>query len=229
MATMAGLEVDYQVVPFRGEYFALPQERRGTIRHLIYPVPDPDLPFLGIHLTLTIDGGVTVGPNAVLGMGRECYPKGQFSGRDIRSFACFPGFWKMLARNYRSAITEGRNSLFKRHYLEQCRKYCPSLTLEDLQPHVAGIRAQLVRRDGSLVHDFLFEQTKRMLHVCQRTVTRSHLCHPYSGPHYRRTERGNVSRQHRHAARGDQMLLRDSRTFRMECAIRVPMSVQFGA
>ena len=165
LAAMAGLKVDYQVVPFRGEYFALPQEHNRIIRHLIYPVPDPDLPFLGIHLTRMIDGGVTVGPNAVLGLGRESYPKGCFSGRDIWSFVTFLGFWRMLARNYSSATTEARNSLFKRHYLEQCRKYCPSLKMEDLQPHVAGIRAQLVHRDGSLVHDFLFEQTKRMLHV----------------------------------------------------------------
>ena len=113
-----------------------------------------------------IDGSVTVGPNAVLGFAREGYPKSSMDLRDIASFATFPGFWKVVLHNRKSAVTEMLNSFWKRGYLKQCRKYCPSLTLSDLLPYDAGIRAQAVKRDGTLIHDFLFEETARMLHVC---------------------------------------------------------------
>ncbi|MFT4508750.1 L-2-hydroxyglutarate oxidase [Caballeronia sp. 15711] len=166
LARMAGVSIDHQIVPFRGEYFRLPASKNKVVSHLIYPIPDPDLPFLGVHLTRMIDGSVTVGPNAVLGFGRESYPKLSANLRDIAEFTRFPGFWKTIWRNLRSGTTEMRNSLFKRGYLEQCRKYCPSLTLEDLLPCEAGIRAQAVMRDGTLVHDFLFADTPRMVHVC---------------------------------------------------------------
>lgn len=166
LAKMAGLAIRHQIVPFRGEYYQLPESRNGIIRHLIYPVPDPDLPFLGIHLTRMIDGGITVGPNAVLGFAREGYRRFSFSWRDVYEFGGFPGFWKTLKRHLRSGVLEMRNSLWKPGYLVQCRKYCPELTLQDLLPYEAGIRAQAVLRDGTLIHDFLFLQTERMLHVC---------------------------------------------------------------
>ena len=166
LARMAGLKFDHQIVPFRGEYYRLPATRSGIVRHLIYPVPDPDLPFLGIHLTRMMDGGVTVGPNAVLGFAREGYPKFSVSFGDIRSYALFPGFWKMITAHLGSGLIEIRNSLWKHWYLRECRKYCPSLTIGDLLPEKAGIRAQAVAPDGSLVHDFLFARTDRMLHVC---------------------------------------------------------------
>ena len=113
-----------------------------------------------------IDGGVTVGPNAVLGFAREGYRKGSVNGRDVARFAAFPGFWKVIRQNLRSGAREMRNSLWRKGYLDECRKYCPSLTLEDLLPYEAGIRAQAVRRDGTLEHDFLFADTARTLHVC---------------------------------------------------------------
>ncbi len=166
IARLAGLEINHQIVPFRGEYFRLPPSKNRIVNHLIYPVPDPDLPFLGIHLTRMADGGVTVGPNAVLGFAREGYKKFSVDVRDVATYASFPGFWKTIRDNLSSGLTEMKNSLFKGAYLEQCRRYCPSLTLEDLQPCEAGIRAQAVMRDGTLVHDFLFQQTPRMLHVC---------------------------------------------------------------
>ncbi|MFK3797169.1 L-2-hydroxyglutarate oxidase [Pseudomonas sp. NPDC088444] len=166
IARLAGLEINHQIVPFRGEYFRLPPSKNRIVNHLIYPVPDPDLPFLGIHLTRMADGGVTVGPNAVLGFAREGYKKFSVDVRDVATYASFPGFWKTIRDNLSSGLTEMKNSLFKSAYLEQCRRYCPSLTLEDLQPCEAGIRAQAVMRDGTLVHDFLFQQTPRMLHVC---------------------------------------------------------------
>jgi L-2-hydroxyglutarate oxidase len=166
LARMAGLKTEHQIVPFRGEYFRLPAARNAMIKHLIYPVPNPDLPFLGIHLTRMIDGGISVGPNAVLGFAREGYPKFSFSGSDVASMIAFPGFWRVIARNLKSGATEFASSLIRSKYLAECRKYCPELQLADLQPMEAGIRAQAVMRDGSLVQDFLLLESPRMLHVC---------------------------------------------------------------
>jgi (S)-2-hydroxyglutarate dehydrogenase len=165
LARLAGLSTGLRIVPFRGEYFRLPQSKSGIVRHLIYPVPDPDLPFLGVHLTRMIDGSVTVGPNAVLGFAREDYRHLSFSLRDTAATLAFPGFWRVLGRHWRSALAELRGSLFRTRYLDQCRKYCPDLALADLEPCPAGIRAQAVMRDGTLVHDFMFADTARMLHV----------------------------------------------------------------
>lgn len=166
VAKIAGLKINHQIVPFRGEYYRLPANKNSIVRHLIYPIPDPDLPFLGVHLTRMIDGSVTVGPNAVLGFSREGYPKFSFRLKDVAEYCAFGGFWKTIAANLKSGLLEMRNSLWKPGYLEQCRKYCPELKSEDLLPATAGIRAQAVMRDGTLVHDFLFLQTERMLHVC---------------------------------------------------------------
>ena len=166
LARMAGVKIDHQIIPFRGEYYRLPASKNQIVNHLIYPIPDPDLPFLGVHLTRMIDGSVTVGPNAVLGLGRENYRKGSVNWQDVAEYARFPGFWKTLWNNLGSGTLEMKNSLFKRGYLEQCRKYCPSLQIEDLLPYEAGIRAQAVMRNGALVHDFLFAETPRMVHVC---------------------------------------------------------------
>jgi L-2-hydroxyglutarate oxidase len=166
LAKIAGCKIDHQIVPFRGEYYRLRADKTGTVCHLIYPIPDPDLPFLGIHLTRMIDGGITVGPNAVLGLAREGYAKFSLNLNDVCEYSVFPGFWKAIAVNLKSGLIETRNSLAKRWYLKECQKYCPSLTAGDLLPEKAGIRAQAVMRDGTLVHDFLFVQTNRMLHVC---------------------------------------------------------------
>jgi L-2-hydroxyglutarate oxidase len=166
LARMAGIETDHQIVPFRGEYYRLPASRNDIVQHLIYPIPDPDLPFLGVHLTRMIDGGVTVGPSAVLGFAREGYPRFSFNLRDVAEYARFPGFWKTMGGNLGHGLREMRNAIWKSGYLQECRKYCPSLELDDLLPYEAGIRAQAVMRDGTLVHDFLFLETARMLHVC---------------------------------------------------------------
>jgi L-2-hydroxyglutarate oxidase len=166
IAKLAGVDIDHEIVPFRGEYYRLPPSKNNIVRHLIYPIPDPDLPFLGIHLTRMIDGGVTVGPNAVLGLSREGYRKLSVNLRDVVEFLRFPGFWKVIRNNLKSGVYEMRNSLWKSGYLAECRKYCPSLSVDDLLPYEAGIRAQAVKKDGTLIHDFLFVQTQRMLHVC---------------------------------------------------------------
>lgn len=166
LARLGGVDAGFRIVPFRGEYFELHERRAQLVQHLIYPVPDPSMPFLGVHLSPTIDGRVTVGPNAVLGWARERYRRGAVMPGDVASFALFPGFWRMAAGNLGSAVVEARNSLFTRGYLAECRKYAPELELRDLGRRFAGIRAQAVRRDGSMVEDFLIERTRRQLHVC---------------------------------------------------------------
>ncbi|WP_039803329.1 L-2-hydroxyglutarate oxidase [Nocardia araoensis] len=165
MARAAGLRTDFRIVPFRGEYYQLPRERNGLVSTLIYPIPDPELPFLGVHLSPTIDGALTVGPNAVLGLAREGYRKGDIDLRDAREVLGFSGFHRVAKANVRTGLRELRNSLFKRGYLAQCRRYCPELTLADLLPREAGIRAQAVLRDGTLVHDFMLERTERSIHL----------------------------------------------------------------
>ncbi len=166
LVKMLGIAADFQIIPFRGEYYQLPVKHNRIVNHLIYPIPDPELPFLGVHLTRMIDGSVTVGPNAVLGFKREGYGTINFSLRDTYEMLCFSGFWKVIQANLGSGLKELRDSLYKPGYLQLVRKYCPQLQVEDLQPYPAGIRAQGVRRDGSLVHDFLFAESPRSLHVC---------------------------------------------------------------
>jgi len=160
------LPTDFRIIPFRGEYYRLASHHNDIVQHLIYPVPDPELPFLGVHLTRMIDGSVTIGPNAVLGFKREGYERLNFDLRDSWETLSYPGFWKLARQHWRSAREEFKNAWQKDHYLKQAQKYCPQLKLEDLQDYPAGIRAQAVMNDGSLVHDFLFAESPRSLHVC---------------------------------------------------------------
>jgi L-2-hydroxyglutarate oxidase len=166
LVRMMGIDIDFQIIPFRGEYYRLPPERNRIVRHLIYPIPDPDLPFLGVHLTRMIDGSVTVGPNAVLGWKREGYGRINIDPCDTLEMLGFPGFWRVAAGNLRSGAAELRDSLYRPGYLRRIWKYCPDIGLPELGPYPAGIRAQAVLRDGSLVHDFLFAESERSLHVC---------------------------------------------------------------
>lgn len=166
MTKMLGLETDFQIIPYRGEYYRLAPKHNQVVKHLIYPIPDPELPFLGVHLTRMIDGSVTVGPNAVQGFKREGYGKVNISVRDVWEMLSFSGFWKVTAKNLKTGLVEMKNSLWKPGYLQLVRKYCPSIELADLQPYPAGIRAQAVLSDGTLVHDFLFAESPRSLHVC---------------------------------------------------------------
>ncbi len=165
MAKLSGMKLDFQIIPFRGEYYRVRPERADLVHHLIYPVPDPALPFLGIHLTPTIDGDLTIGPNAVISFARERYEKFSFNAGDVASFLAFPGFWRVARSHWKSAISEMSNSLFKSVYLRECQKYCADLELGDLLPHRPGIRAQAVLEDGTLLHDFLFLSSSRILHV----------------------------------------------------------------
>ena len=166
LARMAGLENDFRIVPFRGEYYRVSQSRGNLVDHLIYPVPDPKLPFLGVHLTRMIGGYLTVGPNAILSLGRESYDANLPQARDLWDMGRFPGLWKLFARQAGAGLYELGGSLSKRVYLKRCQKYCPSLELKDLEPYRPGVRAQNVSNDGQLVDDFRFEETRRTLHVC---------------------------------------------------------------
>ncbi|NOH27213.1 L-2-hydroxyglutarate oxidase [Vibrio mediterranei] len=166
MATMIGIKTDFQIIPYRGEYYRLADKHRNVVNHLIYPIPDPELPFLGVHLTKMIDGSITVGPNAVQGWKREGYGSFNISWRDCWKMLTFSGYWKVTLQHLRAGLFEFKNSIWKPGYLELVHKYCPSIVLDDLKPYPAGIRAQAVKADGSLVHDFLFAQTSRSLHVC---------------------------------------------------------------
>ncbi len=165
LVDMMGLPREFAIVPFRGEYYQLPADKNQIVNHLIYPIPDPAMPFLGVHLTRMIDGSVTVGPNAVLGWKREGYGRLNFSWRDTMDSLGFKGLWPLLFRHLRSGLGELKDSWFKRGYLNRVQKYCPKIQLEDLQPYPAGIRAQAVMNDGSLVHDFLFAESPPSLHV----------------------------------------------------------------
>ncbi len=162
----SGQEPDFAILPFRGDYYRLPSSRNQLVRHLIYPVPDPRLPFLGIHLTRMIDGSVTVGPSAMLALAREDYRKLAFDPADALAIARFPGTWRLLARYRDAGLQELGWAISRRRYLRAVQRYAPELQLADLQPHPPGIRAQAVAPDGSLIHDFLLKQTARLLHVC---------------------------------------------------------------
>ena len=166
IAKLLKIKINFQIVPFRGEYFKLPEKHNNLVKHLIYPIPDPTLPFLGVHLTKMIDGSITVGPNAVLGFKREGYSQFNFSLKDTLQLLSFKGFHKVLIRNFKSGLYEMKNSIFKRGYLKEVQKYSPLVKLSDLQPYPAGIRAQAVLDDGTLVHDFLFAESRRSIHVC---------------------------------------------------------------
>ncbi|MBL4811483.1 MAG: L-2-hydroxyglutarate oxidase [Rhodobacteraceae bacterium] len=166
LARMAGLKIKHRIVPFRGEYFRLSPSLNTVVSAMIYPVPAPGLPFLGTHLTPMIDGSVTVGPNAMLGLAREGYAKWSISPKDAFDTLSFFGFWRVMAKNIMPGINELRNSVFKSRYLKECQKYCPTLKIDDLTPMEPGIRAQAISSNGRLIDDFLFLESPRMLHVC---------------------------------------------------------------
>jgi L-2-hydroxyglutarate oxidase len=165
LARMAGVETDFRIVPFRGEYYRLGDDKNDIVQTLIYPIPDPELPFLGVHLTRMIGGYVTVGPNAVLAFAREGYTFGDVNVNDLLEMVRFPGFRKVIKANLKSGVQEMAGAVIKARYLALCQRYCPELELDDLQPYRAGVRAQAVLPDGTMVHDFLIGETARTIHV----------------------------------------------------------------
>lgn len=154
VAQLAGDRAEPRIVPFRGEYYQLTPSSRGLVNGLIYPVPDPRYPFLGVHLTKRIDGEVLVGPNAVLAMAREGYDWRTLSVGDLADIARWPGMWRLARQHWRTGAHEVLRSLSTRRFVEEARRYVPALTMDDVVPSVAGVRAQALDRDGSLVDDF---------------------------------------------------------------------------
>ncbi len=165
IAGMGGGKPDVIIVPFRGEYYDLISQRSSLVRALIYPVPDPQFPFLGVHFTRRVNGTVDAGPNAVLAFRREGYRRTDFSLRDLASSLTFPGFWRMAAKHWRYGLDEFHRSYSKPAFVRALQRLLPALRTEDLIPGGSGVRAQALRRDGTLVDDFQFVPSGRMLHV----------------------------------------------------------------
>src|SRR5215218_5119384 len=165
LARLAGDDDDPRVVPFRGEYYELAPDRRSLVRGLVYPVPDPRYPFLGVHLTRRVDGGVLVGPNAVLALAREGYRWRDLRLRDLAETLAWPGFRRMAARHWRTGAREVVGSLSRRAFCGAARRYVPELQPADLLRARSGVRAQAVARDGSLVDDFRISRQGRVVAI----------------------------------------------------------------
>ncbi len=165
IARRCGLDPGLRIVPFRGEYHQLTPSSRHLVRNLVYPVPDPELPFLGAHFTRTIDGDVEVGPNAVLAFRREGYGRWSFSPRDALSALSYGGFWRMVAGHWRYGLGEQYRSWSKRAFVRELRRMIPAVAPGDLRRGGTGVRAQAIARNGALLDDFHIVEGQRMLHV----------------------------------------------------------------
>lgn len=166
IAKLGKVEPQAKIVPFRGEYYELTPEKRYLVKTLIYPVPNPDFPFLGVHFTRMIDGSVHAGPNAVLSLKREGYEKTDFDFKDFAEVMTYPGFWKLAAKHADEGIKEIIRSFSKAAFVRSLQQLIPEVQAEDLVPTHAGIRAQALKNDGSLVDDFLIVQGQNSIHVC---------------------------------------------------------------
>ena len=166
VARFGGLNPGAKIVPFRGEYYELVPERRYLVKSLVYPVPNPDFPFLGVHFTRMIDDSVHAGPNAVLAFKREGYRRTDISCADMFETLTFPGFWKMARKYYRDGMMEMVRSVSKRAFVKSLQQLIPEVTEEDLVPAHSGVRAQALMPDGKLADDFLIMKGKNSIHVC---------------------------------------------------------------
>ncbi len=166
VARLAGVDPAAQIVPFRGEYFELKPERCHLVRSLVYPVPNPDFPFLGVHFTKMIDGSVHAGPNAVPGLKREGYRKRDVSTRDVVETLRFPGFWRMARKHHDEGRKEIVRSFSKAAFVRSLQRLIPEVTADDIVPTHAGVRAQALLRSGQLVDDFLLVHGRQAVHVC---------------------------------------------------------------
>ena len=162
---MLGQLPTFKILPFRGEYFQLPAEKSQIVTHPIYPIPNPELPFLGIHLTPMIDGSLTVGPNATLALAREGYSRWKIDLQDLSEMLSYSGLYRLVMKYPLATLIELKNSLYRPGYLKQVNRYCPEVNLSDLLPYPAGVRAQAVKPDGSTLDDFLFVESERALIV----------------------------------------------------------------
>ena len=178
VAEMCGVEPGAKIVPFRGEYYELAPRKRGLIRNLIYPVPNPAFPFLGVHFTRMVGGGVEAGPNAVLGLAREGYAKTDLDPGDLAEVLGYPAFWKLARRNWRTGLGEILRSLSKRAFVRSLRGLVPDVEEADLIPARAGVRAQALKADGTLVDDFLIVEGKSSVHVLNAPSPAATACLP---------------------------------------------------
>ncbi len=165
LARMAGASADPRIIPFRGAYLKLRPERRELVRGLIYPVPDPSLPFLGVHLSRHIDGDVLVGPTALIAGARDAYELRRIRTADLAATLAWPGTWRLMRRYWRTGLTEIGHAASRRRFVAAARRYVPELRAADVVPGPAGVRAQALARGGGLVDDFSFSHTDRALHV----------------------------------------------------------------
>lgn len=165
IARLAGVDPGVKIIPFRGEYYELVPAKHHLVRNLIYPVPDPRFPFLGVHFTRMVKGGVEAGPNAVLAFRREGYTRTSFSLRDSAEMAGYGGFWKMAVKYWRTAAGEFHRSFSKPAFVKALQRLLPAIREEDLVPGGAGVRAQALTADGALVDDFRIERARNMIHV----------------------------------------------------------------
>lgn len=165
VARLCGADPDVRIVPFRGEYYEVGPSGRHLVKHLIYPVPDPRFPFLGVHFTRRVEGTIEAGPNAVIAFRREGYRRWDVSPRDMADWVAYPGFWRMGWRMWRAGVREFARSLRKAQFTHDLQKLVPAITAADLAPGGAGVRAQAVDRAGRLVDDFRFAETPRAVHV----------------------------------------------------------------
>ena len=165
ISRMAGERPEVRIVPFRGEYYDLVPARASLVRALIYPVPDPRFPFLGVHFTRRVHGNVDAGPNAIFAFKREGYRSGDFSLRDTMESLVFPGFWRVAAKHWRMGKDEAQRSVSKGSFVAGLQRLVPEVQGEDLVPGGSGVRAQAIHRSGALVDDFQFSQSDRMLHL----------------------------------------------------------------
>jgi (S)-2-hydroxyglutarate dehydrogenase len=165
LAVAAGADPDPRIVPFRGAYLRLVPQRRELVRSLIYPVPDPSLPFLGVHLTRHIDGDVLIGPTALMAGARDAYRLATVRRKDLLETLGWPGTWRMLMKWWSTGVTELRHAALRSAFVRAAARYVPELQVADVQPAFAGVRAQALARDGRLVDDFVFSHTERALHV----------------------------------------------------------------
>lgn len=166
LARMAGARLGLRIVPFRGEYYMVAKEKHHVVKGLIYPVADPRFPFLGVHFTRRIGGGLEAGPNAVFSFKREGYLRSSFSLRDTMGNVLFPGFWRMSSRYWKSGAAEMYRSWSKHAFAAAAQRLVPSLTQKDLEPGGSGVRAQALDGSGRLLDDFHFVYRDRILHVC---------------------------------------------------------------
>ena len=165
VARLCGVETGTKIVPFRGEYYELKPEKRYLVKNLIYPVPNPNFPFLGVHFTRSVEGMVEAGPNAVLGLAREGYKKTDFDLTDFVEELTYPALWRLAKKNWRTGLGEIQRSLSKKAFVRGLQRLVPEVEEEDVIPISAGVRAQAIRSDGALVDDFLIAEGTNSVHV----------------------------------------------------------------